>query len=249
MVGRAPALLSGRRAAALAALLVCIVAWDALAAELPAVSDRLDVVLVAVVLIPAAFGVSWLLLPLAGRRLLGVALVLAGLSVLLELLDLGALSNVTKLVALTLAGFLFLRLFDELSWIVLVAALIPWADIASVYRGPTREVVEDRPDVFERISVAFSIPGEDAAARIGPPDVFFFALFLAAAQRFGLRRGATWLGMTFGLALTLVATVVLDVDGLPALPGIALGFVLPNTDLLWRALRRRGEPAEDPRDG
>jgi hypothetical protein len=244
MVGRAAALLSERRYVALAALLACLVAWDALAAELPAVSDRLDVLLLAVVLIPAAFTVPWFLLPVFERRLLAPALVLAGLCVLLELAGLTALSNVAKLMALTLAGFWFLRLFDELSWIVLVAVLIPWADIASVYRGPTREVVEDRPGLFERISVAFSIPGEDSAARLGPPDVFFFALFLAAAKRFRLRSGATWIGMTLGLALTLVATVVLDVDGLPALPGIVLGFLLPNADLLWRALHRRGEPAE-----
>ena len=64
-------------------------------------------------------------------------------------------------------------------------------------------------------------------------------MFLAAAARFGLRPGATWLGMTAGLALTLYATDVLDVAGLPALPAISLGFVLPNADLLWRALRER----------
>jgi hypothetical protein len=103
-------------------------------------------------------------------------------------------------------------------------------------------VIEERPGVFERIAVEFSIPGEDAAARIGPPDVFFFALFLAASARFGLRAGAAWLGMTLGLSSTLLATYVFDVDGLPALPGIALGFVLPNLDLLWRALRERSAP-------
>jgi hypothetical protein len=245
VVGRAPAVLSGRRVAALAALLAGLVAWDALAAELPALSDRLDVALVALVLMPAAFGVAWLLLPAEGaRHLLAVAVALLVLAVLLALAGLDAAFNVTKLVALVLAGLWFLRLFEALSWVVLVAALIPWADIFSVYRGPTRAVVEEQPGVFDRIAVAFSIPGEDAAARIGPPDVFFFALFLAAAARFGLRARATWLGMTFALALTLVATDVFEVNGLPALPGIALGFVAPNVDLLWRALRDREAPAE-----
>jgi len=42
--------------------------------------------------------------------------------------------------------------------------------------------------------------------------------------------------------VTLLATYVFDVGGLPALPGIALGFVLPNLDLLWRALRERSAP-------
>ncbi|HET6683274.1 MAG TPA: hypothetical protein VFG75_06220 [Gaiella sp.] len=243
MVGRAAAVLTGRRSAALAGLLAALVAWDALASELPSLSENLDVALIAAVLIPAAFAVPWLLLPAAGARAaLPLAVGLLAACVLLELAGLDAAFNVAKLVALTLLGFWFLRLFEELSWVVLVAALIPWADIFSVYRGPTREVVEERPGLFERIAVEFSTPGEHSAARIGPPDVFFFALFLAAADRFALRPAATWGGMTLGLSLTLLATYVFDVGGLPALPGIALGFVLPNLDLLWRALRERSAP-------
>ena len=251
MVGRAAAVLSGRRPGwPLAGLLTALVAWDALAAELPGLSDGLDVALVAIVLIPAAFAVAWLLLPVADARgLLPAGLGLVALCVVLDLAGLGAAFNVAKLVALTLLGFWFLRLFDELSWVVLVAALIPWADIFSVYRGPTREVVEERPGVFERVAVEFSLPGEHDAARIGPPDVFFFALFLAAAGRFGLRVGATWVGMTLALSLTLLLTYVFDVTGLPALPGIALGFVLPNLDLLWRALRERSAPSSGSADG
>jgi len=250
-VGRASAVLSRRRPGwALAGLLTALVAWDALAAELPGISDGLDVALVAVVLIPAAFAVAWLLLPFADARLLlPVGLGLVALCVVLDLAGLGAAFNVAKLVALTLLGLWFLRLFEELSWIVLVAALIPWADIYSVYRGPTREVVEERPGVFERVAVEFSLPGEHDAARIGPPDVFFFALFLAASARFGLRVGATWIGMTLSLSLTLLLTYVFDVAGLPALPGIALGFVLPNLDLIWRTLRERSAPSSGAADG
>jgi hypothetical protein len=249
VVGRAAAVLSGRRGAALAALLAGLVAWDAIADELPGLSNRLDIALVACVLIPAAFAPAWLLLPLEDApRLLAVALVFLGSCVVLDLAGLGAAFNVAKLLAFTLLGFWFLRLFEELSWIVIVAALIPWADIFSVYRGPTHHVVEGRPGLFERIAVEFSIPGEHDAARIGPPDVFFFALFLASTRRFRLRTAATWLGMVGALGLTLVAADAFDVDGLPALPAVALGFVLPNADLLWRALRDRESPAEqEPR--
>ena len=145
----------------------------------------------------------------------------------------------TKVVAFTLFGFWFVQMLEALSWVVLVAAAIPLADIASVYRGPTKVVVEEEPGVFERIAVSFSLPGEDAAARLGPPDVIFFALFLAAAARFGLRTGATWVAMTAALSLTLVATYAFDLGGLPALPALSLGFLLPNADLIWRALRER----------
>src|SRR6185312_12070691 len=91
MVGRAAAVLSGRRPGwRLAGLLTALVAWDALAAELPAVSDRRDVALVAIVLIPAGFAVAWLLLPFAGARgLLPIGLGLVALCVVLDLAGLG----------------------------------------------------------------------------------------------------------------------------------------------------------------
>ena len=46
--------------------------------------------------------------------------------------------------------------------------------------------------------------------------------------------------MTGLLGATLVLTATTDVAGLPALPAICFGFLIPNADLLWRALRRRG---------
>ena len=42
------------------------------------------------------------------------------------------------------------------------------------------------------------------------------------------------------LAFTLIMTTVSDINGLPALPAIAIGFLLPNVDLLWRRWRERG---------
>ena len=40
------------------------------------------------------------------------------------------------------------------------------------------------------------MPGETATAQLGLPDVLFFALFLGAADRFGLRVRPTWLACT-----------------------------------------------------
>ena len=63
----------------------------------------------------------------------------------------------------------------------------------SVWRGPTDYVVSEQPGVFEDVSFAFRVPGEDGSANLGPPDILFFALFLAAADRFGLRvAGPGW---------------------------------------------------------
>ena len=120
---------------------------------------------------------------------------------------------------------------------MLVAVIIPWVDAISVWRGPTEYVVEQQPGVFEGLAIAFRVPGEENAAYLGPPDILFFALFLGAADRFGLRVRATWLAMTALLAGTLVVTAYTDVAGLPALPAICVGFLLPNADLLVRDLR------------
>jgi hypothetical protein len=226
--------------------LAALAAWDALAGRLPALADRADVLLVAAVLIPTTLLAVWLLAPLAPAR--GLALLTgatAVLAVLLDLADAGPGFNVTKVALFALVGFCFLQLFELLSWVVLVAFVIPWVDVVSVYRGPTKVVVEQEPGLFERIAVAFAVPGEDAAARLGPPDVVFFALFLAAAIRFGLRARATWLSMTAAISATLVATYAFDLQGLPALPAVAIGFLAPNADLLWRELRPAGRRGRD----
>ena len=238
---RAASLLSPRRVGALVALLVALAAWDAYAERLPAGPDGWAVALVAVFVVPATFLVVWLLLPLAGElRLLEAALLTGALAALLDLAGADGLFNVAKLVAFCLFGFWFVQMLEALVWIVLVAAIVPWVDVVSVYRGPTKVVVEEQPGLFERIAVAFAVPGEDAVARLGPPDVIFFALFLATAARYGLRVRATWLGMAGGLSATLLLTYALDLNGLPALPAISLGFLVPNADLLWRSLRAEG---------
>ncbi len=232
--------LSPRRATALGVLLVALAAWSETAPSLDPIGENWDLALVSLVLMPATFAAVWLALPVAQAR--GVLLAAAVLAVAAAGLDASGLDgafNVVKLLALTLFGFWFLSLFYELWWIVLVAAIIPVVDSLSVWRGPTKVVVEEQPGLFERIAIAFHLPGDDRSAHLGPPDIVFFALFLATAARFELRVGATWLAMTGLVSATLLATVAFDVDGLPALPAVALGFLLANVDLLWRRRHRR----------
>ncbi len=241
MVGGAATVLTGRRAAALGAAVALLVAWDAGAGALPDVANRSDVLVIALLVLPVTFVVPWLALPASSSRLLphGAALLVA-LSLLLDLAGLGALFNVSKLLALTAIGFWFMAVFEALSWVVLVSLIIPWVDVFSVWRGPTDYIVSEQPSLFDRVSIAFRLPGEEGSANIGPPDILFFALFLAAADRFGLRVRWTWFSMVGLLSLTLIATDALDLTGLPALPAICIGFLVPNADRLWRSWRERG---------
>ena len=139
---------------------------------------------------------------------------------ILHLAELDVLNNLAKLFALICIGFWFLSWFENVMWAALIAVVIPWVDAISVWRGPTEYVVEQQPQVFDTVSLAFRVPGEDSTANLGPPDILFFALFLAAADRFGLRVAWTWLAMTGLLGATLIVTATTDVSGLPALPAI-----------------------------
>jgi hypothetical protein len=248
-VGGAASILSRRRAGALAALLAVLVAHGASAGRLPELgSEHADVLFYALVVLPAFAAAIWMALPLAraGTKTLVVLAAIAGAAaVLLALLDADSAANVAKLTCYALAGFAFLSLFEELWWITLVALLVPWVDIWSVAAGPTEYVVEERPGLFENVAIAFPSPGETVIVNVGPPDIVFFALFLAAADRFRLRVAATWAAMTGCLAITLALVWWWDdVAGLPALPAVCLGFLAPNADLLWRdVLRLRAKPS------
>ena len=200
-----------------------------------------DLIFLTAVLFPATLALIWLLLPLRDHpAMLPAGLTLGALAVLTHFAELDVLNNLAKLFALVCVGFWFLSWFENVMWAALIAVVIPWVDAISVWRGPTDYVVEEQPHVFDNVSIAFRVPGEDNTANLGPPDILFFSLFLAAADRFGLRVAWTWLGMTVLLGATLILAATTDVTGLPALPAICVGFLLPNADLLWAALRRRG---------
>jgi hypothetical protein len=233
VVGRAPALLG---AAVFLALVVYYETneswWNA--------GLWWDVAWITCVLMPLVFLLVLLALPLRTWRGVGpVGLAFALLTVVLQLADAQLLANFTLLAATTLLGWWFLGFFETAAWVALVALIIPWVDAYSVWRGPTKQIVNHHANVFNVLSFAFPVPGEHAAAQLGVPDLLFFALFLGAAARFGLRVYWTWLALVVSLGVTIALTVYFDLSGLPALPGIALGFLVPNADLLWREVRSR----------
>ena len=226
------------RAAALLALFVGLIVYYETNAHWWQAGLWWDVAFIACVLMPAVFGLVLIGVPWwSARWLFPAGIACVALAVVLELVDANVFANFARLGATTLLGWWFLSFFETVSWVVLVAAIIPWIDIYSVWRGPTKQIVEHHEHVFSVLSFAFPVPGEHAAANLGVPDLLFFALFLAAAARFGLRVVSTWVCLVAGLGLTIAATVYFDLSGLPALPGITLGFFVPNADVLWRELR------------
>jgi hypothetical protein len=226
------------RAAAFVVVAAGVVTWDAVAPRLGSVGLWPEVVIIAAGVLPATLALIYLALPIWSRR----SVVAVGLVVFLVAAivtwraDSHLASNFLKLGAYVCGGWLFLWFFEELGWVLIIALIIPFVDAISVAVGPTNNIVHHHFAVYSAVAVAFVAPGGNAAG-LGPPDILFFALFLAAAVRWRLRPGWTWLAMTGMYALTLVIANATNAGGLPALPFLSVGFLLANADLLWRRLR------------
>jgi hypothetical protein len=221
---------------------VLVGAYYGAVSHLPRAGLWWEIAFLALVLIPAVCAFSLLLLPLSRLPVTtvgAVGLAFLGLAVVFGVSGLHVPANFAKLGAMTFLAWAFLWFFEELSWVVLIAFVIPWVDAYSVWRGPTKSIVNHHATVFSTFSIVFPVP--DGNTHLGLPDLFFFALFLAAALRFGLRVVPTWLGLTASFGATMALAVWTGAGGLPALPLLAVGFIAPNADLLWRRLRRSRE--------
>jgi hypothetical protein len=237
-VGRAASVLSPRVAAA-AVLVAGLAAYASVVDELPQMSLWWDVALAALVLMPATTALAWLALPLrTWRGLAGLGLALAALAFACDAAGLDVASNLAKTGAVLFVGLWFLDLFERPWWVGLVALAIPLVDAISVWRGPTRHIVTERPGVFDLLSISFPVPG--GSFQLGLPDLLFFTLFLAAAARWSMRVAPSWVLMTASFGATMALALWLDpfdLGGLPALPLLSLGFLLANGDLLLRSAR------------
>src|SRR5919197_3139750 len=239
LVGRTPAVLNRRRAAGFAALAGALAAYYATSHSWPNVSTWWDVAFLGILLVPAVFGLVYAFLPfwrapLPQLVLLGLAF--AAVAAAFQSAGLVEAASFAKLGATAAAAFVFLGIFENATWVALIAALIPWVDAYSVFWGPTSKILK-HPKGISALSFAFPIPGESGVASLGLPDLVFFALFLAAAARFRLRVGATFvlMALSFGVTTALAAWTN---RALPATPLLSVAFLLANADLLWREWRR-----------
>jgi hypothetical protein len=238
----APVLIRGRRlrlrVSAFVLVAAGVVTWDAVAPHVGTIGVWPEVAVIAASVLPATFALIFLALPLWPQQrlvLVGLVVFLAAAIVSWET-NSHLVSNFMKLGAYTSGGWAFLWLFEELGWVLIISLIIPFVDAISVAAGPTHTIVHHHIGVYSAVAVAFVGPGGPAAG-LGPPDILFFALFLAATVRWRLRPGLTWLAMTGMYSLTLVVAQATGASGLPALPFLSFGFLVANGDLLWRRLR------------
>jgi hypothetical protein len=219
------------------ALAAAVCAWFLIAPHTQPIGLWPAIVLVSVVILPGTLLLVLIAIPLWDRRWLPAAVVvLALIALVCSITGFGLASNIAKMWAAVFAGWAFLRLFERLSWVVLVAFVIPLVDIISVYKGPTHTITQHHFGVYTAVAIAFLVPG-GGAAYLGPPDVLFYALFLGAAARWQLRVNWTWAATTFMYGVTIIIATAAKTGGLPALPFLSFGFLVANGDLLWRAMR------------
>jgi hypothetical protein len=238
-VGGAAALLN-RHAAAFAALAVALTVYYTTSHSWPNVSTWWDVAFLGLLLVPAVFGLVYAFLPFWRAplpQLALLALAFAAVAAAFQAAGLVEAASFAKLGATAAAAFVFLAIFESAAWVALIAALIPWVDIYSVFWGPTSKILK-HPKGVSALSFGFPIPGEPGVASLGLPDLLFFALFLAAAARFRLRVASTFVLMALSFGVTTALAAWTD-RALPATPLLSIGFLLANADLLWRELRRQ----------
>jgi hypothetical protein len=246
VVGITTAVLGRRRLTAFAAVATCVVVWSVVAPHLDPVSKWPTIAIASLGVIPGTLLLVLIALPLWSQRwLLPAAFAFAGLAIVLWVIGWHLPANFAKLGAAVCVGWAFLWLFERLSWVLLVAVVVPFVDLISVWRGPTHSITTHHFSVYTDVAIAFPLPGGDAYS-FGPPDILFFALFLGAAARWQLRTNWTWAAMTAMYSSTVIIATTTSVHGLAGLPFLSFGFLVANIDLLWRAMRSAGSSGSSP---
>ncbi len=220
---------------------VALILWGYLSQYLPALPVKLDIMLSSAVVLALLGALVWGMLPLRtlGRRLPLVTAAALPLAVLCVWLHLVPFANVAKIVAAGALGIWIAEELEQLSWIVVVAAVSAVVDIVSVAVGPTKALLGKGPVVVGYFTVAVTWLGysyDEAYTGLGVSDVIFFALYLGAARRFGLRVGWSAVAMVASFLLTIAAAMFWT--ALPALPLLSVAFLSVNGDLIWRRVRR-----------
>jgi hypothetical protein len=217
-----------------------LVLWGTYSRLLPAVPVRADIMLSSA-LVLALLGVFvWGLLPLRrlGRRLPLLTIVALPLAALFVWLGWVPLANLAKIAAAAALGLWIAEELERLSWVVVVAAVSAAVDVVSVAAGPTKAIIGKGPVVVGYFTVAITWAGysyDEAFSGLGISDVIFFALYLGAARRFGLRTGWSAVAMVASFLVTIA--MAMWWTALPALPLLSAAFLAVNADLLvgrWR---------------
>lgn len=162
---------------------------------------------------------------------------LAGGSGVLVLVAL-SVANLSRILAAACVGVSLARHVRSAGVVLIVAAAAVASDLFSVFAGPTKALLREESPVLDVLVLVFPTFGSALGFGLGVSDFIFLALFAAAGRFLDLRYAASLLGVCLAAFLALTAGLLLG-RPLPALPFVAVAFVLVNADLIVASLAGR----------
>jgi len=158
----------------------------------------------------------------------------SGVLVLLAL----CVANLSRILAAACLGIALARYITSVGVVLIIVLAAVASDLFSVFAGPTRVLVQEDSPVLDGLLLVFPTFGSALGFGLGVSDFIFLALFAAASRFLDLRYAATLLGVYFAAFLAVTAGLLLQ-RPLPALPFIAVAFLLVNADLIVTSLVKR----------
>jgi hypothetical protein len=158
----------------------------------------------------------------------------SGVLVLLAL----CVADLSRILAAACVGISLARYVTSVGTVLIIVLAAIVSDLFSVFAGPTRVLVQEDSPILDGLLLVFPTFGSALGFGLGISDFIFLALFAAASRFLNLRYVATLLGICFAAFLAVTAGLLLE-RPLPALPFIAIAFVLVNADLILSSLMKR----------
>jgi hypothetical protein len=158
----------------------------------------------------------------------------SGVFVLLAL----CVADLSRILAAACLGIALARYITSVGVVLIIVLAAIASDLFSVFAGPTRMLVQEDSPVLDGLLLVFPTFGSALGFGLGVSDFIFLALFAAASRFLDLRYVATLLGLCFAAFLAVTAGLLLQ-RPLPALPFIALAFVVVNADLIVASFAKR----------
>ena len=147
-------------------------------------------------------------------------------------------ANLSRILAAACVGISLARYVKSTGVVLIVAGTAVASDLFSVFAGPTKTLLRADSPVLDVLVLVFPTFGSALGFGLGVSDFIFLALFAAAGRFLRLRYAASLLGVCLAAFLALTAGLLLE-RPLPALPFVAVAFVLVNADLIVAPLARR----------
>jgi hypothetical protein len=148
------------------------------------------------------------------------------------------IADLARILAAACVGISLARYITSVGTVLIVVVAAIASDIFSVFAGPTEALVRANSPLLDFLLLIFPTFGSPLGFGLGLSDFIFLALFAAAGHFLDLRYAATLLGVCAAAFLAVTAGLLLE-RPLPALPFIAIAFVLVNADLIVASLAGR----------